>query len=491
MRDGKKKKVRISLYTRFMISLTFILLLLVGSILFVIEKREVKTIFKDAQDRGILLAQNIANLNIESLKFWDVEGVKKNIEEKVNNELLYVVVYDRFNSPFVASDLVREEEDITCCSRLPEDATPESVHVRRASFWTNQKSTPIIEVEIPVFAAGSPTKWGSIKIGLSLEDMEADIRETRLMLILIGCGGLLLGMVGSAFLAKRITGPLKKLVDGTIRISKGDFSQTIDIRSQDEVGNLAQSFNRMTGELLHTRKRMEEANRKLIQAEKLASIGRISTTIAHEIRNPLTSVKLNIQKLLQEGKLDELEKEHLSISQEGVGQIEKFVKELLSFARVSNLHRERFSIDQIIDESLKTLSESLREKKISLEKTVVPNLPVVRIDADKMRQVFLNILRNACEAVDEGGKISLGLSSTQEDGDRKILVRISDDGIGIPEKDWENIFEPFFTTKSSGIGLGLANARKIVELHQGSIRVVKKRGQGTAFEVQIPCEEES
>ncbi|MBM3284727.1 MAG: HAMP domain-containing protein [Candidatus Aminicenantes bacterium] len=474
-----------------MISLTFILLLLVGSILFVIEKREVKTIFKDAQDRGILLAQNIANLNIESLKFWDVEGVKKNIEEKVNNELLYVVVYDRFNSPFVASDLVREEEDITCCSRLPEDATPESVHVRRASFWTNQKSTPIIEVEIPVFAAGSPTKWGSIKIGLSLEDMEADIRETRLMLILIGCGGLLLGMVGSAFLAKRITGPLKKLVDGTIRISKGDFSQTIDIRSQDEVGNLAQSFNRMTGELLHTRKRMEEANRKLIQAEKLASIGRISTTIAHEIRNPLTSVKLNIQKLLQEGKLDELEKEHLSISQEGVGQIEKFVKELLSFARVSNLHRERFSIDQIIDESLKTLSESLREKKISLEKTVVPNLPVVRIDADKMRQVFLNILRNACEAVDEGGKISLGLSSTQEDGDRKILVRISDDGIGIPEKDWENIFEPFFTTKSSGIGLGLANARKIVELHQGSIRVVKKRGQGTAFEVQIPCEEES
>jgi len=491
VRDGKKKKVRISLYTRFMISLTFILLLLVGSILFVIEKREVKTIFKDAQDRGILLAQNIANLNIESLKFWDVEGVKKNIEEKVNNELLYVVVYDRFNSPFVASDLVREEEDITCCSRLPEDATPESVHVRRASFWTNQKSTPIIEVEIPVFAAGSPTKWGSIKIGLSLEDMEADIRETRLMLILIGCGGLLLGMVGSAFLAKRITGPLKKLVDGTIRISKGDFSQTIDIRSQDEVGNLAQSFNRMTGELLHTRKRMEEANRKLIQAEKLASIGRISTTIAHEIRNPLTSVKLNIQKLLQEGKLDELEKEHLSISQEGVGQIEKFVKELLSFARVSNLHRERFSIDQIIDESLKTLSESLREKKISLEKTVVPNLPVVRIDADKMRQVFLNILRNACEAVDEGGKISLGLSSTQEDGDRKILVRISDDGIGIPEKDWENIFEPFFTTKSSGIGLGLANARKIVELHQGSIRVVKKRGQGTAFEVQIPCEEES
>lgn len=485
-----RKGLRISLSTRFMLSLAFILILLVGSILLVIEKREVKTIIRDAQERGLLMAQNIANLNIESLKFWDVDGIKKNIEERMNDELLYVVVYDRFSALLVASELIKDNHDITCCSRLPAEVTPTSAHVERSSFHLGQKNVPIIEVEIPVFATGSPTRWGSIRIGLSLEEMEADIRKTRLMLILIGCGAFLIGMAGSAFLARRISGPLKKLVEGTVRIARGDFSQTIDIASQDEIGNLAQSFNQMTQQLLRTREEMEEAHRQLVQAEKLASIGRISATIAHEIRNPLTSVKLNIQKVFQEANLNELEKEHLSISQEGVAQIEKFIKELLNFTRVTSLHRERFSVEQILDEAIKTLAESLRLKKVNVEKTAACDLPAVLVDADKMRQVFLNILHNAWEAVDEGGRINVDLSCITEDGVGKVRIKISDNGIGIPEKDWENIFEPFYTTKPSGIGLGLANARKIVEMHKGSIRVVKKKGRGTAFEIQIPCEEE-
>ncbi len=485
-----RKGLRISLSTRFMLSLAFILILLVGSILLVIEKREVKTIVRDAQERGLLMAQNIANLNIESLKFWDVEGIRKNIEERVNDELLYVVVYDRFGALLVASELIEDNHDITCCSRLPAEVTPGSMHVERSSFHLGQKDVPIIEVEIPVFATGSPAKWGSIKIGLSLEEMEVDIRKTRQMLILIGGAGFLIGMAGSAFLARRISGPLKKLVEGTVRIAKGDFSQMIDIDSQDEVGNLAQSFNQMTRQLLRTREEMEEAHRQLVQAEKLASIGRISATIAHEIRNPLTSVKLNIEKVLQEAKLDELEREHLSISQEGVAQIEKFIKELLDFTRVTSLHRERFSVEQILDEAIKMLAESLRLKKVNVEKTAPSNLPTVLVDADKMRQVFLNVLHNAWEAVDEGGRINADLSCITEDGVKKIRIKISDNGIGIPEKDWENIFEPFYTTKPSGIGLGLANARKIVAMHKGSIRVVKKKGRGTTLEIRIPCEEE-
>jgi len=485
-----RKGLRISLSTRFMLSLAFILILLVGSILLVIEKREVKTIVRDAQERGLLMAQNIANLNIESLKFWDVEGIRKNIEERVNDELLYVVVYDRFGALLVASELIEDNHDITCCSRLPAEVTPGSMHVERSSFHLGQKDVPIIEVEIPVFATGSPAKWGSIKIGLSLEEMEVDIRKTRQMLILIGGAGFLIGMAGSAFLARRISGPLKKLVEGTVRIAKGDFSQMIDIDSQDEVGNLAQSFNQMTRQLLRTREEMEEAHRQLVQAEKLASIGRISATIAHEIRNPLTSVKLNIEKVLQEAKLDELEREHLSISQEGVAQIEKFIKELLDFTRVTSLHRERFSVEQILDEAIKMLAESLRLKKVTVKKTAPSNLPAVLVDADKMRQVFLNVLHNAWEAVDEGGRINADLSCITEDGVKKIRIKISDNGIGIPEKDWENIFEPFYTTKPSGIGLGLANARKIVAMHKGSIRVVKKKGRGTTLEIRIPCEEE-
>jgi signal transduction histidine kinase len=474
-----------------MIAITFILIFLVGSILFLIERREVRTIFEESKSRGILTARYIANLNLESLTFWDAVGIKSNIEREIDDSLIYIVIYDKFRSPYVFSDLIRDKEDIKCCSRLPEKVSEEISAAGRRDFRLAGKTVPIIEIEVPAFAEGSPDYWGSVKVGISLEENQKEIRQTRLMLILIGCSGFFLGLIGAVVLAKRITGPLQKLVEGTVRISKGDFTQTISVGSRDEVGDLARSFNEMTRDLLETRRRMEDANRRLIQAEKLASIGRISASIAHEIRNPLTSVKLNIQKLMQNEHLDEEEKEHLSISQEGIGQIEKFIKELLNFTRVADLNPERFSVVQIIEESLKVMRDSFQEKKIALEKSFAADLPAVVVDGDKIRQVFLNILRNAVEAVEESGRIKLALSRIKENGVARIKVRISDNGCGIPEKDWENIFEPFYTTKPSGFGLGLSNARKIVEQHRGSIRVAKTKGKGTTFEVRIPCEVET
>jgi len=110
------------------------------------------------------------------------------------------------------------------------------------------------------------------------------------------------------------------------------------------------------------------------------------------------------------------------------------------------------------------------------------------VDGDKLRQVFLNILRNAYEAVEEGGKINISLSHLDGDSECKIRILISDNGCGIPERDREVIFELFYTTKSSGIGLGLANARKIIEEHKGSMRVKDEEGEGASFEILIPCE---
>jgi signal transduction histidine kinase len=488
---GKKLRLKISLYTRFMTAIALILIVLVGSILFVIQRREVKTIVEGAEKRGVLIARNIAYLNLEWMKWWDYEGVKANIEGETDENLLYVVVYDRYRLLFAANDLIKDREEVTSYSRLPAVVTAESYFIESRDFRTGEENVPIIEIEVPMFAIGSSDYWGSVKVGISLEDMQVDIRQTRLVLILIGCGGFLLGVVGSAFLAKRITGPLKKLLEGTVRVSRGDFSQNIKITSQDEIGDLARSFNDMTHDLLQTRKKMEEANKKLVQAEKLASIGRISATIAHEIRNPLTSVKLNIQKILLNEQRDEDEKEHLNITQEGIAQIEKFIKELLNFTRVSDLRLERFSVEQIVEEAIKTMQHSFEEKNIRLDRNYAPDLPPVLVDGDKMRQVFLNVLRNAAEAVAEGGRISVDLFSAPADGGRRIRVCISDDGSGIPEKDWENIFEPFYTTKTTGSGLGLANARKILEQHKGSVRVVKKEGKGSSFEVQIPCEGET
>lgn len=473
-----------------MIWFTFLLVFLVGAILFVIEKREVNTIFEELKNKGLLMAKNMADLNSGSLRLWDTETIQANIQEQINEKLLYVVFYDLYATPLVYNQEIADKKEIFSVSRLPGDARPDSISFQTQDVYLAKKVQRVLEIEIPIFVRGSPDKWGSVKIGLSLEDMRKEIRRTRLALILIGISGFLLGMIGATLLARRISRPVKKLVDGTVRISKGDFSHKIEINSQDELGNLARSFNAMSARLLETREQMEETHKKLIQAEKLASIGKLAATIAHEIRNPLTSVKLNIQKVLEDDRLEAMEREHLAITQEGIGQIEKFVKELLNFTRVSGLQLARFPVSQILEESVKMMVDSFRQKRIAIERKVDEGLPEVLVDGDKMRQVFLNVLRNAYEAVDQNGKIIISAALAGNGQAKKIRVRISDSGCGIPDKDWENIFEPFFTTKPSGFGLGLANARKIVEQHKGVIRVVKKRSAGTAFEILIPCEGE-
>ena len=480
--------LRVSIRTRLTVWTTALLVFLVGTVLWVIQKREVTTIFEEQVNKGILIARNVADANIRLLLTYDIEEIQADLQARIDAKVLYAVIYDRFGTPIVFTREIADRKEIIAETRIPGDARPDSLSAQTREAFFSRRVRRVLEIEIPVFAKGSPDKWGSVKIGLSLADTEDEIRKTRLALILIGLAGFGFGLSGATILARRITRPIRELAEGTARISRGDFSHRIALDSGDEFGDLARGFNDMTARLLDARERMEETQRKLIQAEKLAQIGRLAATIAHEIRNPLTSVKLNIQKVAEDAGLTPLEREHLAITQEGVVQIEKFIKELLNFTRVSELHRVLFPVSQILAESLKIMAGCFQEKAVSVEKKVEDGLPEVLVDGDKMRQVFLNLIRNAWEAVEAGGRIKIAVARTEGGPAGRIRVRISDNGCGIPEKDWENIFEPFFTTKASGFGLGLANARKIVEQHGGTVRVVRKRSPGTAFEVLIPCE---
>lgn len=483
-------KLRMSLQTKFMLSVIALLCVLASLILFVIEKREVKAIYEEQRSIGIVVAKNIANMIYSQLLVWDEEGTEESIEAEVDEKLIYIVIYDRFRSPFTATRFIKDYDEIYSFSLLGQQVDQNSFFSERKRLEGQDSGQVlrILEVEVPIFVKGSPDRWGSIKIGMSMEETRKEMRETRLMLLLIGSVGLLIGVLGAILLAKRITGPLKKLVEATVKISKGHFSQRINITSQDEIGNLARSFNKMSRQLLQARKKEEAANQKLVQAEKLASIGRISAGIAHEIRNPLTSVKLNIQKLMQSDNLDEVEKEHLNISQEGIKYMEKSIKDLLDFTRASELELARFSIEQILEESVKTLADSLALKKVMLKRNFQDELPQVLVDGDKLRHVFLNILRNAYEAVDEGGEITISLSLLKERSRKAIKAVISDNGCGIPDKERDVIFELFYTTKTTGIGLGLAIARKIIEQHNGSIQLSENAKKGTSFEILIPVE---
>ena len=482
-------KLKISIYTRLVFWITLLVCLLFGAVLFVIQKREARTLFEETRTIASLQAKYMADANLQSLLRTDQNAIQKYVDDHVSDDMPYIVFYDREGRPYAANALIRSHGDIFSASQFDDDVTADADASEMKRIQLQGQWLRILEVERPIFTPGAERKWASVKIGMSLEPMYAKLREVQRVLLFIAAGGFLLGIAGATFLARRITRPIHRLVDGTVRISKGDFSHAIAITSRDEIGDLARSFNEMTGRLLHARQRMEDANLRLVQHEKLASIGRMAATIAHEIRNPLTSVKLNIQKVAEEESFAEVVKAHLGLSLEGIDQIERFIKELLNFTRVQELSLVRFPLEQVVEESLKVVSDILVQKNIAVEKAYAEGLPPILMDGDKMRQVFLNIIRNAHEALGDGGKISIACDAVEDGGRKMVRIRIADNGPGIPEKDWENIFEPFFSTKPSGFGLGLANARKIVEQHNGTIRVGKRRGRGSAFVIHIPAEE--
>jgi signal transduction histidine kinase len=483
-------KLKISIYTRLVFWITLLVVLLFGAVLFVIQIREAKILQDETETRALLQARYIADANLQSLSLQDWQAVKRYVDAHSVDDLVYIVVYNRAGQPAAWNALISDHGDIVSASLLEDAMSPDESAslIRRLTI----REAPVRVLEVEVFAhSPAAGRWGSVKIGLSLEPMYARLRDIQKVLLLIGIAGFLLGVGGAAFLARRITRPLHRLVEGTVRIAQGDFSKPIADTSKDEVGDLARGFNEMTGQLLQTRERMADANRRLVQHEKLASIGRMAATIAHEIRNPLTSVKLNIQKVAEEESFTETIKAHLGLSLEGIDQIERFIKELLVFTRVQELSLERWPVDQIVDESLKVIRDTLAQKRIAIERSCAPGLPAILADADKLRQVFLNVLRNAHEALEPGGTIRIVCDSVVEDGRTLVRVRIADDGPGLAEKDRPNIFEPFYTTKPSGFGLGLANARKIIEQHRGTIAVAETGGPGCEFVILIPAAEKA
>ncbi len=480
-----------SIQKRFTFWVAGLVLFLVGAIIWVIQKREIAIVFDEFKSRALLTASNLAEVNQHSLVVWDVEALQADVDAQVDENRLYIVFFDRYGTSLVASRDVASDRALAQTSQMQGAAGQAEPYAQAKDVYIAKRIRRVLEVEVPIYLRNSDQTWGSVKLGLSLEPLERQVNRTRTVLILIGLGGLLFGTLGASVLARRITRPIKDLADGTVRIARGEFSHRIAIDSRDEIGRLARDFNDMSDKLRQTLEAIEEANRRLVQSEKLAQIGRMAATIAHEIRNPLTSVKLNIQKVRSSQHLDDIEQEHMTLSEEGIAQIERFIKELLNFTRVSELQKARFGIEQILDESLKLLKDVLAAKSIAVERRYAPGLPEILVDGDRLRQVFANILRNSLEALGEGGRIVLTTGLTETEAGRRLRVRLSDNGPGISEKDWDNIFEPFFTTKPQGFGLGLANARKIIEQHRGTIRAVRKRGPGAAFEIDLPCEGET
>lgn len=244
-------------------------------------------------------------------------------------------------------------------------------------------------------------------------------------------------------------------------------------------------------------KRLKETQEQLIQSEKIAALGQLAAGVAHEINNPLTAITMNTAFLLDQIKDDEKKVRKLKTIEREADRAAAIVGSLLAFSRKSKGDkRETVRIDRVIDRFLEPLKHQLSLRNITAVCDLSGDLPMVKINVNQMEQVFLNLINNARDAMEEGGRITIrakGRMSTDriKEGRRMLLIEFSDTGQGIRPEDLQQLFMPFFTTKEAGkgVGLGLYVSRAIVADHGGEMGAESRPGEGTTFKIILPTEE--
>ena len=275
----------------------------------------------------------------------------------------------------------------------------------------------------------------------------------------------------------KLSQPLRELAATARKIAAGRHSERLGPLEGIEAQEVGRAFNKMLDEL-------EASKRRLLHAATLAAVGELSSSIAHEMRNPLSSIRINLQALrrkVEAGPYQELS----AIALEQVDRLERMLSELLNFSKPLELAPEPFEFSGLAGQVISELAPKAQEKQVTLAVGNASGDLRLTADREQIHRALTNLVQNALDAVPPGGRVELGAAAVEEENGY-AEIRVSDNGPGVRPEDREMIFQPFFTTREGGTGLGLANVKKIVEGHDGKIEVESSPGKGSVFRLLLP-----
>ena len=341
-----------------------------------------------------------------------------------------------------------------------------------------------LKEKVAGFSPVNSTGW-QLGFGIDRADYLEAIGQMRNLMLVAGLfiAGIIIVLIAIA--SRRITRPITRLIKQTNEISRGNLDARVDLKTHDEIGLLGDSFNKMAEDL-------KISNKKLIQAEKTAAWQEMARQVAHEIKNPLTPIKLSAQ-LVQRAFTDKhpdfqkiLEESVASIVKEA-DSLKKIAANFSNYASFPKTERKNTAILKLLEECVKLYQNAESSGvEVRLESFLDEDLSV-SADRDELRRVFLNIFNNALEAMQDGGRLNLSVFVfDQEDGSRLLEVRFKDTGPGISPEIAARLFEPYFTTRTSGTGLGLAICKKTIEGYGGDLSVISETNIGTTVAVKLP-----
>jgi signal transduction histidine kinase len=475
-----------------------LILILIFSIMILMEATTVATIYLNQQSLQKAIKSNyLSTAKDISDKIEYVSSSRGGLDRKYVQDLInketkgkkFVYVVSRNGRLFMGPDPNAVGTDLSALDVVKSVLSGEAGSDEYDSeLFYNAEDKAVVGAYAPV------KKYG---LGVIVEEPKWEaFSEIRIVssnsLILVIIGIILTVSVG-IFFARTIEVPIRELISGTQAVRKGDLSYKIKIDSIDEIGQLADAFNQMTRDL-------KQSQENLINAEKLGSLGTMAAGMAHEIKNPLVSLRTFTQLLPQRFEDEEFRKKFATVVPQEIDKINKIAESLLRFGRPHKPELTAVNVNEVLEEILALFDNEARKNNVRIT-TKLAELPKITADAGQISQALVNIILNAIQAMEKGGEltvktdvgevIKLGPSGSEEEEEAKpvpvVFVEITDTGPGIPEENLKKIFDPFFTTKEvGGTGMGLPITLRIIEDHHGTIRVKSQVGKGTTFLVTLP-----
>jgi two-component system, NtrC family, sensor kinase len=452
---------------------------------------------------GVLYGGILLNRNSELVNQIDgfVFGEKKSIENGAGTVSIFM------NDVMIATNIRGRSGLFELGTRISTEAQRSIVSKDKSYFGSDYFSGSRYLTAYQPIHNYSGRQVGILRVGIP-EDPFLEVRSSMMYTFLFVAGiGVLVVLAITFFITRSMIYPLEEMVKASNRIAAGDLDHSVSITSNDEIGILADSFNKMLASIKTMKVELEEWGRTLeekvnkrteelvavqiqmAQSEKLASIGRLAAGVAHEINNPLGGILTFSMLALEDCDNDHPMKQSLEVIVKQTLRCRETVKGLLDFARQSSTTPSLTEVNSIVDKTLMFLENQTMFQNVRTIRKFSPGLPNVLIDSGQLQQVVINIVINAVDAMEESGVLIIETSAVMES--HEILIRISDTGKGIPDDALPFIFEPFFTTKKvgKGTGLGLAIVHGIVTRAGGKIEVTSSP-HGAAFTIRLPIAQE-
>jgi signal transduction histidine kinase len=489
--------LRGSLRAKFIIVIVALQIALMSAVIVVIDRNQREAIIEQARLRALSLGGSLATLSEGYLLGYNFAKLEQVVERLTAHDpdVFYTVAH--LHDGVVAAYSGRDDlQGLTLDDPISRSALQATRPLVQEIIIAGTQA-PGYDVAIPVIVPGSAKKWGTIRLGFSLERAYKLIHQTWHALLWLSLGAIICGTSLAIVLAMRISRPIGHLVAAAHELARGSYGRRVHVGASDEIGYLAHAFEQMRASLLRhleneaeERRRLEASNRKLrdtqqqlIQSERLAVVGKVAARVAHEVNNPLAIIKTAVRIIKNQTGHASPATGNLQMIEEEISRIARIIQELLEFSRPPPA-QESVQVNSIIQGLERVLAQNLQEKQITPRIILDPGLPLVRISSDQLKQVILNMVRNAEDAMPRGGELVI---RTAREGNF-VELSIADTGCGIPEEYRERIFDPFFTTKQPGrgMGLGLAVSYGIIKAANGHIEVASEVGKGSSFRVRLP-----